>query len=226
MAKRVILEQSNKEIVTKYNELKSSYKVASFFNASPTVIKRILKEEDVLRSQSNAAKERDNSYLKGMKRTKETKKKLSDIAKQRTGCKNPFYGKSHTEEAKRKIGKQSKLRVGKRNPNYKDGSYVRRERDYKIQEMKPLRKSVFIRDNHTCKLCNKRGGELHAHHLIPFWVKKECYLDEENLITVCSTCHSKKAHLGNRHKFNVEIIPEELLEKYSIHAERLSEKTP
>ena len=38
----------------------------------------------------------------------ETKKKLSNIAKKRTGFKNPFYGKTHTEETKLKISRKQK----------------------------------------------------------------------------------------------------------------------
>ena len=44
-----------------------------------------------------------NSYCKGIKRSEETKQKLSDAAKLRIGEKNPFYGKHHSEETKQLI---------------------------------------------------------------------------------------------------------------------------
>jgi group I intron endonuclease len=44
-----------------------------------------------------------NSYCKGKKASDETKKKFSEIAKQRIGEKNPFFGKHHTEETKEKL---------------------------------------------------------------------------------------------------------------------------
>lgn len=44
-----------------------------------------------------------NSYCKGKKASDETKKKFSEIAKQRIGEKNPFFGKQHTEETKEKL---------------------------------------------------------------------------------------------------------------------------
>jgi len=43
----------------------------------------------------------------GIKRSIETRKKMSDVAKKRIGDKNPFYGKHHSEISKNKI-KESK----------------------------------------------------------------------------------------------------------------------
>ena len=42
------------------------------------------------------------------KHSNETKKKLSELAKKRTGINNPFYGKNHTNESKLKISKKQK----------------------------------------------------------------------------------------------------------------------
>lgn len=46
----------------------------------------------------------------GIKRSDETKKKMSVIASQRTGSKNPFFGRVHTEDSKERV--RSKM-VGK-----------------------------------------------------------------------------------------------------------------
>lgn len=51
---------------------------------------------------------RGNSYAKGIKRSDETKAKLSAIASKRTGETNPFFGKSHSEETKAKLRKANK----------------------------------------------------------------------------------------------------------------------
>lgn len=52
-----------------------------------------------------------NSYAKGSKRTPEQRAKLSKLASQRTGEKNPFYGKKHTEELKKNASKRMKGRL-------------------------------------------------------------------------------------------------------------------
>lgn len=49
-----------------------------------------------------------NKYALGVKRTEEQRRKLSEIASQRTGTKNPFHGRKHTTETKAKIAKSKK----------------------------------------------------------------------------------------------------------------------
>jgi len=214
------------EILTKdYLELNSSYKVAKKYNTSATAVKRLLKEAGVLRTQNEAARIRNLTHdvYRNRKFSKEHREKLSEVAKNRIGEKNPFFGKTHTKEAKAKIGRASKKRTGKRNPNYKHGKNIRRPRDFKNSEMQSLRNHVFHRDKHTCVYCGKKGGHLHAHHILPYWVKPVAFLDKDNLVTVCTKCHFKKAHLGNWHKFDVELVTEKLLIRYSLDRERLSE---
>ena len=106
---------SLEQLIDSYNELKSSYKVAKKFNISATYVKRVLKDARVLRTQHQAAKERDNSHLL-YTRTDEHKKNLSDLGKQKTGDKNPFFGKKHTKEVKEKLSQNAKERTGKRKP--------------------------------------------------------------------------------------------------------------
>lgn len=55
-------------------------------------------------------KNKGHSRNLGIKRSKETRAKLSEIAKARTGEKNPFFGKHHTDEFKKKM---SEARKGK-----------------------------------------------------------------------------------------------------------------
>jgi 5-methylcytosine-specific restriction endonuclease McrA len=210
------------DLIQSYIELKSSYKVAKKYGVSATSVKRILKKAKVLRTQTDAAKEKDNHHLL-YERSEATRKKISEFAKTRTGNKNPFYKKQHTEEVKRKISLAAKKRTGERNPNYKNGNYKRRPRDFKNAEFRPLRNFTFNKDNYTCTYCGSMGGHLHAHHRIPYWICPEAFLDINNLVTVCTVCHFEKAHCGNWAKFDTNIIYDTLLEKYNIDRERLNE---
>lgn len=55
-------------------------------------------------------KGRTNKELYGEEKAKEISEKLSKLASERTGEKNPFYNKTHSKEAKEKIGKANKGR--------------------------------------------------------------------------------------------------------------------
>jgi hypothetical protein len=214
------------EILKKdYLFLKSAYKVAELHNVSATAVKRILKNAGVLRTQKLAALERDNSKSGKYDRTEEIKNKISKTKKEQYTSgevKAPNKGKVFSEETRKKIGLKTKERVGQRNPNYKHGKYVRRPRDYKIHEFTKVRNFVFNRDGYKCVLTGKTGN-LHAHHLIPYWVKPEAFLDSDNLITVSTEVHFNLCHKNDWTKFNVDIIPDSLIVKYSLNRERLNE---
>jgi len=50
---------------------------------------------------------------------------------------------------------------------------------------------VHKRYDYTCQVrsCLKRGGRLHAHHIVPVWLDKSRARDIGNLISVCDACH-------------------------------------
>lgn len=148
---------------------------------------------------------------------------ISDYAKMRVGDKNPFFGKKHSQENKDKHSEFMSTRLGKLNPNYKHGTYLRRPRDFKIAEFTPIRNKVFNRDNYTCVISGSKGGHLHAHHIIPYWVCPEAFLDEENIITVSTAIHFSYCHNGDWAKFNADLVSDKLLQKYSLSRERLNE---
>ena len=55
-----------------------------------------------------------------------------------------------------------------------------------------VRYYVFERDNYTCQVCKKKGNILQTHHII---YKTHGGSDRaDNLITVCTDCHSHKNH--------------------------------
>lgn len=65
-----------------------------------------------------------------------------------------------------------------------------------------LRMKILARDKRRCKICgaspaNNEHVELHLHHIIPF--ANGGLTDENNLITLCHTCHkSLTPHLDYR----------------------------
>ena len=56
------------------------------------------------------------------------------------------------------------------------------------------REQIKERDLHLCKLCLFNGKitntALEVHHIIPVSVNDKLRLDDDNLITLCSSCHA------------------------------------
>lgn len=199
MSKKIeITETLLQDIIIMYKKNLSVVETAKSFSIGKNKTRKLLKDSGALLS-------------------------ISDHAKMRTGKNNPFFGKIHSEENKTKHSEFMKTRLGELNPNYRHGNYLRRPRDFKIAEFSRLRSVVFNRDNHTCQVTGVRGGHLHAHHLLPFWVCEEAFLDIENLITVSTEAHLNLCHNGDWAKFNANLVTDKLLQKYSIDRERLNE---
>ena len=55
-----------------------------------------------------------------------------------------------------------------------------------------VRYYVFARDDYTCQVCKKKGKILHTHHIV--YRGKGGTDRADNLITVCSDCHTDEAH--------------------------------
>ena len=51
------------------------------------------------------------------------------------------------------------------------------------------RKNVFERDDYTCQICGKIGGELNAHHKKSFSKYEDLRFTLSNGITLCKECH-------------------------------------
>ena len=109
---------------------------------------------------------------KGSKRTDEQKAVLSRIQKER-----------HKRDPQaRFVGKKS----GKDHYKWRGGSDIIK---YPAEFSKSLRKMIRSRDGYKCRLCKKsaRGMKGHVHHING----DRLHNDEENLILVCTKCHSK-----------------------------------
>ncbi len=124
---------------------------------------------------------------RGKKHTAESRAKMSAA---RIGNQNR-KGKPFTEEQKKRISQtvRSKALRGSDNPRWK-GTTPELQRLRASSEYADWRVAVFERDNYTCQKCgDKRGGNLHAHHIKPFADYPNLRFDVANGLTLCELCH-------------------------------------
>ena len=133
---------------------------------------------------------------KGKKLPKETKKKMSlarkgfkmsDESKKKIGKSkkgNTYWkGKKHTKETKKIL---SAIKQGISLEEWNGFSSIE---PYPVDWTKTLKRSIRERDKYSCKLCGKPQEDraFDVHHID--YNKKNC--NEYNLISLCSSCHSK-----------------------------------
>jgi 5-methylcytosine-specific restriction endonuclease McrA len=80
---------------------------------------------------------------------------------------------------------------GKNNPNWKEGITSVNKRIRSLKKYKNWRKAIFLRDNWTCQKCNKRGGNLEAHHIKSFAKYPKLRFVLSNGETRCDKCHPR-----------------------------------
>ncbi|MBA7541982.1 hypothetical protein ES705_34298 [subsurface metagenome] len=130
--------------------------------------------------------------------SEETRKKMSNGHKDIK--RSPF-----SEEHRKNMSKSQKGKYGEKNPNWKGGITPKNHLIRNSDEFENWRKSVFERDNYTCRKCNKRGGlYLHAHHIKSFAEYPELRFRVSNGITLCEDCHRKTDNYGNKARYITE----------------------
>jgi len=101
-------------------------------------------------------------------------------------------GIPHSEETKEKLRQY----VGEKSANWQGGISFE---PYSTDWTDVLRRSIRLRDNNICQLCEVHQDEekrvLSVHHID--YDKKNC--DPKNLITLCHSCHTKTNY--NREKW-------------------------
>ncbi len=172
----------NNQVVKEYISGKSELYLANLFGCSTSAISRRLRKLGV--------KPRPFS-TKGLKPqlgkvlSKETKEKI----RQR------HIGKKIPKEIRMKMGSK-----GNKNSGYIDGRTPENKRIRHSVEYKLWREAVFQRDDYTCQLCGKRGGDINADHIKPFSQYPEFRTSIENGRTLCVKCHRKTETFGNGSK--------------------------
>ena len=100
---------------------------------------------------------------------------------------NKFYTKN---QGCRYCAEENRPRLeGGRNPSWKGGVSDINNRERHSRQYKQWVKNIYERDNYTCQICDQKGGELRAHHIISFARNKELRYELSNGITLCKHCH-------------------------------------
>ena len=86
-------------------------------------------------------------------------------------------------------------KLGAKNPSWRGGVSPNRVRLCNTPEYKIWRKSVYERDDYTCRWCGERGGTLEADHITPYMINNEQLLDIDNGQTLCKYCHRIKTSI-------------------------------
>lgn len=103
----------------------------------------------------------------------------------KSGNRNSFFNKKHSKEQKEKWSLNRKLEL---NAHWLNGKSFE---VYPLGWNKTFKEQIRYRDGYKCQLCGKNqlenGRKLHVHHID--YDKKN--LDVNNLISLCTTCHTK-----------------------------------
>jgi len=138
---------------------------------------------------------RYNCDLHYRQKTEEVEKIRSErISKTKTGSKRPPFSKAWKDNLSKSAQHGSKCW------KWKGGVTSVNEKIRKSAKYVNWRNEVFARDNHTCVLCNKRGGDHHADHIKPFAYFPELRFELTNGRTLCVECHRKTDTYGEKCK--------------------------
>lgn len=81
------------------------------------------------------------------------------------------------------------FKKGKEHPLWAGGITPLKKKIQNTSEYKLWRKMVFERDNYTCLICGKIGGQLNAHHIKSFANFPLLRFEVNNGMTLCFKCH-------------------------------------
>lgn len=143
---------------------------------------------------SEAASNRGTNNRHGYKWPEEGKEKIRQTLKGRKlseETKERMRNKIISFETRKKMSNRFK---GKLNPRWNGGSTEKNIEARQYFEYVLWRKAIYKRDNYACRICNKKGGYLDAHHIKSFKDYPELRTAIDNGITLCKVCH-RRQHL-------------------------------
>lgn len=126
---------------------------------------------------------KDNGFGKWMKGRKAYPKFILYCKSRKGKTYKEIYGKERAKEErkKRRVSNQKRWEGTENQPQ--------RSKHNSDSRYSAWRKKVFNRDDYTCQRCDKRGGEIQAHH-IKAWAKyPELRYKVSNGVTMCVACH-------------------------------------
>ena len=91
----------------------------------------------------------------------------------RTGKKNPFFGRTHSALTRSRLSRMAKARA------------IPGTGSYGPEWTQELRAAVVDRDGHRCRRCGRAECMLQVHHVD----NDRTHNDPENLLTLCAACH-------------------------------------
>lgn len=100
------------------------------------------------------------------------------------------------------------------NPNLTQEERMKNRYELGGQNIVKWRKQIFVRDNYRCKICEKQGGNLNAHHLNSYHAFPDERFKIDNGVTLC-TKHHKEFHKQFGYRNNTK----EQFEEYMKHAQ-------
>ena len=180
--------------------------------------------ERVKKLKEQGYKKGQISPRKGVTLSKEIRRKISESKKGQVPWHKGMKGIHFSPNTEFKVGmiapntgikfsegwrkKLSEAHIGTEPWNKGMGNKPLSQQIRSLAEYKRWVSETFERDNYTCQECSVRGGELNAHHVIPFSViydefnintiekAKKCdeLWDIDNGITLCEKCHREIGH--------------------------------
>lgn len=205
------------EIITRLLQTDATTRsIAAEYGCCDSVIKKIFRKHTTVEQRLTAKQKKQAQSITGRKQSDET------IARKRTantGVGNPFFGRKHSPEtlrvlSKRKLGSVVPYEVrkaisvslqGVSSEEWEGFKSGENERARNTSEYSAWRTAVFERDNFTCRMCGKRGGRLHAHHIKTFSKNPELRYVVSNGVTLCAEpCH--RMTIGHEAEFESRFL--------------------